>query len=73
MSYKWIQTYIHYELTRNGVGTEIDKTSEKRSQRLKPAKVTDEGGGWLGVCQAEFRRAGLLFCICTGHSGYLEK
>lgn len=35
MSYKWIQTYIHYELTRNGVGvgTEIDKTSEKRSQR----------------------------------------
>ncbi|MBY0181538.1 hypothetical protein H7J96_04590 [Bacillus subtilis] len=46
-------------MTRNGVGvgTEIDKTSEKRSQRLKPAKVTDEGGGWLGVCQAEFRRA----------------
>ncbi|MDF4198220.1 hypothetical protein P4V08_07000 [Bacillus subtilis] len=35
----------------------FDKTSEKRSQRLKPAKVTDEGGGWLGVCQAEFRRA----------------
>ncbi|WP_086344590.1 hypothetical protein [Bacillus subtilis] len=44
-----------------GVGAGVifskSETSEKRSQRLKPAKVTDEGGGWLGVCQAEFRRA----------------
>jgi len=35
----------------------FDKTSEKRLKQAFKPKVTDEGSGWLGVCQAEFRRA----------------
>ncbi|MBZ6492851.1 hypothetical protein IBY08_19175 [Bacillus subtilis subsp. subtilis] len=34
-----------------------DKTSEKRLKHAFKPKVTGEAGGWLGVCQAEFRRA----------------
>ncbi|MBR9950945.1 hypothetical protein MKS87_07160 [Bacillus subtilis] len=39
----------------------FDKTSEKRLKHAFKPKVTDEGGGWHGVCRAELRVYAVLY------------
>ena len=46
-----------------------DKTSEKRLKHAFKPKVTDEAGGWHGVCRAEL----VYMTAVLGHSGYLKK
>lgn len=38
-----------------------DKTSEKRLKHAFKPKVTDEAGGWHGVCRAELRVYAVLY------------